>query len=92
MYAGPWQAAQLHPVHDREHKLCHKIPQKQAWPELPHLTLERLESLLEALRVTDFLIASIHKDAMDTVLVLIRCCFAGDDVSCALWVFEEGCS
>lgn len=39
LYAGPWQAAQLHPAYDQEPKLCHKIPQKQAWPELPHLTL-----------------------------------------------------
>lgn len=29
---------------------------------------------------------------MDAVLVLIRCCFGGEDESYALRVFEEGCS
>ncbi|KAK9525739.1 hypothetical protein VZT92_016421 [Zoarces viviparus] len=28
------KAAQLHPAHDQEAKLCHEIPRKQAWLEL----------------------------------------------------------
>lgn len=40
----------------------------------------------------DFLIASIPTHATAAISELIRCCFGGDDESCALRVFEEGSS